>query len=136
MTHVHRVRLGLVADMQALCLYCCNHNHTYLHQAIIEETFKWCMQRRAFGKRLIDQGVVRSLSRSLSLSSFFFLLVLPIPDDNANHTCNTPPLPPFPLKVRLKLAQMIAQFEPTVHGARFSAEIYTRGCHWIPRLLA
>jgi hypothetical protein len=23
-----------------------------------------------------------------------------------------------------------------LHGARFSAEIYTRGCHWIPRLLA
>ena len=23
-----------------------------------------------------------------------------------------------------------------VYGARFSAEIYTRGCHWIPRLLA
>jgi hypothetical protein len=22
------------------------------------------------------------------------------------------------------------------HGARFSAEIYTRGCHWFPRLLA
>jgi ATP-binding cassette subfamily C (CFTR/MRP) protein 4 len=23
-----------------------------------------------------------------------------------------------------------------VHGARFSAEIYTRGCHWIPRMFA
>jgi hypothetical protein len=23
-----------------------------------------------------------------------------------------------------------------VHGARFSTEIYTRGCHWFPRLLA
>jgi hypothetical protein len=23
----------------------------------------------------------------------------------------------------------------SVHGARFSAEIYTRGCHWFPRLL-
>ena len=22
------------------------------------------------------------------------------------------------------------------HGARFSAEIYTRGCHWIPRMFA
>jgi hypothetical protein len=22
------------------------------------------------------------------------------------------------------------------HGARFSTEIYTRGCHWFPRLLA
>jgi large subunit ribosomal protein L20 len=22
------------------------------------------------------------------------------------------------------------------HGARFSTEIYTRGCHWIPRLFA
>jgi hypothetical protein len=21
-----------------------------------------------------------------------------------------------------------------MHGARFSAEIYTRGCHWIPRM--
>jgi hypothetical protein len=21
-----------------------------------------------------------------------------------------------------------------LHGARFSAEIYTRGCHWIPRM--
>jgi hypothetical protein len=24
----------------------------------------------------------------------------------------------------------------TWHGARFSAEIYTRGCHWIPRMFA
>jgi hypothetical protein len=23
-----------------------------------------------------------------------------------------------------------------LHGARFSAEIYTRGCHWIPRMFA
>jgi dihydroxyacid dehydratase/phosphogluconate dehydratase len=23
-----------------------------------------------------------------------------------------------------------------MHGARFSAEIYTRGCHWIPRMFA
>jgi hypothetical protein len=23
-----------------------------------------------------------------------------------------------------------------VHGARFSTEIYTRGCHWFPRLFA
>jgi hypothetical protein len=23
-----------------------------------------------------------------------------------------------------------------VYGARFSAEIYTRGCHWIPRMFA
>ena len=30
-----------------------------LTRAIVEETFKWCMQRRAFGKRLADQGVVR-----------------------------------------------------------------------------
>jgi acid ceramidase len=22
------------------------------------------------------------------------------------------------------------------HGARFSTEIYTRGCHWIPRMFA
>jgi alkylation response protein AidB-like acyl-CoA dehydrogenase len=28
-------------------------------RAIVEETFKWTMQRRAFGKRLADQGVVR-----------------------------------------------------------------------------
>jgi hypothetical protein len=25
---------------------------------------------------------------------------------------------------------------PLPHGARFSAEIYTRGCHWIPRMFA
>jgi hypothetical protein len=24
----------------------------------------------------------------------------------------------------------------SLHGARFSAEIYTRGCHWIPRMFA
>jgi hypothetical protein len=23
-----------------------------------------------------------------------------------------------------------------MYGARFSAEIYTRGCHWIPRMFA
>jgi hypothetical protein len=23
-----------------------------------------------------------------------------------------------------------------LHGARFSTEIYTRGCHWIPRMIA
>ena len=28
-------------------------------RAIIEECFKWCMQRKAFGKSLADQGVVR-----------------------------------------------------------------------------
>lgn len=32
---------------------------TGMIRAIVEETFKWCMQRRAFGKRLADQGVVR-----------------------------------------------------------------------------
>jgi hypothetical protein len=26
--------------------------------------------------------------------------------------------------------------EPSVYGARFPAEIYTRGCHWIPRMFA
>jgi hypothetical protein len=26
--------------------------------------------------------------------------------------------------------------DAAVHGARFSAEIYTRGCHWIPRMFA
>jgi hypothetical protein len=25
---------------------------------------------------------------------------------------------------------------PTLHGARFPTEIYTRGCHWIPRMFA
>jgi hypothetical protein len=35
-----------------------------------------------------------------------------------------------PSAVSTKLAGMMR------HGARFSAEIYTRGCHWIPRLLA
>ena len=28
-------------------------------RAVFEETFKWSMQRRAFGQRLADQGVVR-----------------------------------------------------------------------------
>jgi alpha-N-acetylglucosaminidase len=27
-------------------------------------------------------------------------------------------------------------FGDSSHGARFSAEIYTRGCHWIPRMFA
>jgi hypothetical protein len=26
--------------------------------------------------------------------------------------------------------------EVVVHGARFPTEIYTRGCHWIPRMFA
>jgi hypothetical protein len=30
----------------------------------------------------------------------------------------------------------IADVVGLLYGARFSAEIYTRGCHWIPRLLA
>ena len=33
----------------------------------------------------------------------------------------------------LDLVIMVAQ---VAHGARFSAEIYTRGCHWIPRMFA
>jgi hypothetical protein len=28
------------------------------------------------------------------------------------------------------------QAHTVLHGARFSAEIYTRGCHWIPRMFA
>jgi hypothetical protein len=31
---------------------------------------------------------------------------------------------------------LIFGYKQRGHGARFSAEIYTRGCHWIPRMFA
>jgi hypothetical protein len=30
----------------------------------------------------------------------------------------------------------IARPQNPLYGARFPTEIYTRGCHWIPRMLA
>jgi hypothetical protein len=43
--------------------------------------------------------------------------------------------------LRESIMQKLEVFErdasdPARHGARFSAEIYTRGCHWIPRMFA
>jgi alkylation response protein AidB-like acyl-CoA dehydrogenase len=47
-------------------MYNFNHERWFINcvalsttRSIIEETFKWIMQRKAFGKRLADQGVVR-----------------------------------------------------------------------------
>jgi len=31
---------------------------------------------------------------------------------------------------------MLVQDSPALHGARFQTELYTRGCHWIPRMFA
>jgi hypothetical protein len=33
-------------------------------------------------------------------------------------------------------SQQITQSFQLQHGARFPTEIYTRGCHWIPRMFA
>jgi hypothetical protein len=40
--------------------------------------------------------------------------------------------------LRVEMVRLVeaAERKEAVYGAHFSAEIYTRGCHWFPRLLA
>jgi hypothetical protein len=50
--------------------------------------------------------------------------------------CNPHPIQREALLAKLGLRGTYAMEREHTYGARFSAEICTRGCHWIPRMHA